>query len=174
MKKTLMILGLSMAFIACQNVEEEKEVHTHGTDTHENGSHDHEAEDAEVKAVADKAERTTPTEGARVYFVFPQNGVTVTSPIHVEMGVEGMTVEPAGKANLGTGHHHLLINKEGGFIPDGEIVPKDEVNIHFGNGQTEYDLDLEPGTYKLSLQFANGFHESYGKQMSQTIEVIVE
>jgi len=169
MKKLLMILGVSIAFIACQNVEEEKEVHTHGAETHE-----HNADDAEVKAVPEKGERTTPTEGARVFFIFPQNGVTLTSPIHVEMGVEGMTVEPAGKIVLGTGHHHLLIDRTGGFIPDGEIVPKDEVNIHFGNGQTEYDLELEPGTYKISLQFANGFHESYGKQMSQTIEIVVE
>ena len=171
MKKLLMILGLSVAFIACQNVEEEKEVHTHGPESHE---HSHDAEDAEVEVVPEKAERTTPTEGARVFFIFPENGVTLTSPIHVEMGVEGMIVEPAGKIALGSGHHHLLINRENGFIPDGEIVPKDEVNIHFGNGQTEYDLELEPGTYQLSLQFANGFHESYGKQMSQTIEVVVE
>ncbi len=171
MKKLLMILGLSIAFIACQNVEKEKEVQSTETELPDANAV---TEEAVANLVPNKAERTAPTEGARVFFVLPENGATLTSPIHIEMGIEGMAVEPAGKIVLGTGHHHLLINKTGGFIPDGEVVPKDEVNIHFGKGQTEYDLELEPGTYKISLQFANGFHESYGEQMSQTIEIVVE
>ncbi|NVK28144.1 MAG: DUF4399 domain-containing protein [Flavobacteriia bacterium] len=111
-------------------------------------------------------------EGARVYFVNIEDGATVSSPVHVEMGVEGMTVNPAGELVPGTGHHHIIINK--GHISNGDVVPSDEHHIHYGGGQTEADLELEPGAYTLTMQFANGLHQSYGEQMSATVEVIVE
>ncbi|KAB2810218.1 DUF4399 domain-containing protein [Phaeocystidibacter luteus] len=111
-------------------------------------------------------------EGARVYFVNIEDGSTVSSPLHVEMGVEGMTVNPAGELVVGTGHHHIIINK--GHISKGDVVPADEQHIHYGGGQTETDLELEPGAYTLTMQFANGLHQSYGEEMSATVEVIVE
>ena len=53
-------------------------------------------------------------------------------------------------------------------------MPQNETNIHFGAGETETQLDLEPGEYTLTMQFADGFHQSYGEQMSTTIKVTVE
>ena len=47
---------------------------------------------------------------ARVFFVEPKDGATVTSPVHVKFGVEGMKVAPAGTMTENTGHHHLLID----------------------------------------------------------------
>ncbi len=47
---------------------------------------------------------------ARVFFVEPKDGATVTSPVHVKFGVEGMQVAPAGTTTENTGHHHLLID----------------------------------------------------------------
>ena len=38
----------------------------------------------------------------------------------------------------------------------------------------KYSMELAPGTYTISLQFANGFHESYGEPMSNTITITVE
>jgi hypothetical protein len=135
-------------------------------------SHEHgEAEDADETTME---QRTMVPEGARVFFVNLEDGATVKSPIHIEMGVEGMEVEPAGAVKEGYGHHHLIINNTQGFIERGEVVPMNETNIHFGKGQMEYDLELEPGEYALALQFANGFHESHGKQMSTTIFITVE
>jgi len=46
--------------------------------------------------------------------------------------------------------------------------------MHFGKGQTETDLTLVPGKYTLTLQFANGAHQSYGEPMSKKIEVTVK
>ena len=40
-------------------------------------------------------------------------------------------------------------------------------------GQTEAVLDLPPGDYKLTLQFADGLHRSYGKDLSATINIKV-
>ena len=102
----------------------------------------------------------------------PANGATVTSPFKVRFGVKGMTIVPAGDMTANTGHHHLLINDAA--IPAGTTVPADEKHIHFGKGQTETEVTLPPGTYKLTAQFANGAHQSYGPAMSQTISVTVK
>ncbi len=108
-----------------------------------------------------------------VYFVNINDGDTLTSPFKVEMGVTGMEVEPAGAVNEGKGHHHLII--DGSWLEVGEVVPADEKNIHYGGGQTiTDDITLEPGTHTLTLQFADGFHASYGEEMSKTITVTVE
>lgn len=113
-----------------------------------------------------------PAAAKGVYFVAPANGATVASPFMVKFGLKGMEVRPAGEQVAGTGHHHLLINRES--LASGQIIPVDDVHIHFGKGQTETELKLAPGTYKLTMQFADGFHLSYGKEMSATLMVTVK
>ena len=107
-----------------------------------------------------------------VFFKNIQTGAILTSPFFVEMGVEGMGVESAGEKNDLMGHHHIIINSD--FIVDGDVVPADEKHIHFGKGQTDCQLDLATGNYSLTLQFADGFHQSYGEKMSKTINVTVK
>ena len=102
----------------------------------------------------------------------PADGATVSSPFKVRFGVRGMAVAPAGEIVANSGHHHLLINLES--LPAGESVPMSEHHLHFGKAQTETEVKLPPGTYKLTAQFANGAHQSYGKAMSQTITVTVK
>lgn len=107
-----------------------------------------------------------------VSFVEPKDGATVTSPFKVKFAVSGMEVKPAGDMTANTGHHHLLINAMS--VKSGEVVPADETHLHFGKGQTETEVKLPPGTYKLTMQFANGLHQSYGEGMSKTITVTVK
>ncbi|SAK60204.1 rod shape-determining protein RodA [Caballeronia catudaia] len=109
---------------------------------------------------------------ARVYFVEPKDGATVTNPVHVKFGVDGMSVAPAGTMTEGTGHHHLLIDEKP--IAKGTVVPMDDKNLHYGKGQTEADVKLPPGDHTLTMQFADGAHRSYGPEMSQTIKVHVK
>ena len=99
------------------------------------------------------------------------DGQKVTSPFKVEMRVEGLKVAPAGTYEPSTGHHHLIIN--GASIKKGEVVPKDDKHLHFGAGQTDTTLDLTPGTYTLTLQFADGAHLSMGEPLSKTITIEV-
>jgi hypothetical protein len=115
--------------------------------------------------------RATTNEKAGVYFVNLKDRDTVKSPVIVQMGVNGMEVEPAGVYNEGKGHHHLII--DGSYIEKGVMVPKDETHIHFGKGQTSDTLKLSPGEHTLTLQFADGLHRSYGKDWSATIKVTV-
>ena len=107
-----------------------------------------------------------------VYFKNIKYGAVVSSPFTVQMGVHGMDVQPAGKIIAGTGHHHIIINS--GSLPSGNVVPADDEHIHFGKGQTETVLSLDPGKYTLTLQFANGFHQSYGAKYSKSIDITVK
>ncbi|MFL9996724.1 protein of unknown function [Burkholderia sp. GAS332] len=111
-------------------------------------------------------------QAASVSFVQPADGATVSNPVHVVFGVEGMTIAPAGTMTEGTGHHHLLI--DGQPLPKGEVIPANDKSLHFGKGQTETDLTLPPGDHTLTLQFGDGAHRSYGPEMSKTITVHVK
>lgn len=119
---------------------------------------------------SDNSEDTEKT--SHVSFVNIEDGATLQSPFYLEMGVEGMQVEPKGLRKEGFGHHHLLINDD--FAPAGTIVIADDTHIHYGGGQTSDSIALDPGTYKLTLQFADGLHVSYGEEWSKSISVTVE
>jgi hypothetical protein len=127
-------------------------------------------EPAKAKAKAKGKAKAAAEEG--VSFVNLKDGDAVSSPLKVEFGVSGMTVQPAGELVEGTGHHHLIIDGEP--TPEGTVVPADDTHIHFGKGQTETEIELAPGTHTLTLQFANGSHQSYGPNWSTTIKVMVK
>lgn len=112
-------------------------------------------------------------EGAKVMFTNIKNGDKVKSPFKVKMGTEVIRVDTAGPVVTGSGHHHIIIDGPD-FLPAGEMVPRDSTHLHFGKGQTETELNLSPGTHKLTLQFADGLHRSYGDKLSSTITVTVK
>lgn len=111
--------------------------------------------------------------GAKVFFVNLKNGQTVSSPVEVEMGVSGMSVDSAGVVKAGSGHHHILIDA-GDSVAMGTTIPADAHHLHFGNAQTKAALNLSPGKHRLTLQFADGIHRSYGEQMAASITVNVK
>lgn len=116
---------------------------------------------------------STPAEPAQqVRILEPANNATVGTTFKVRFGVKGLEVAPAGDILANSGHHHLLINLDA--MPAGESIPFTERHMHFGKGQTEAEVKLAPGVYKLTAQFANGAHQSYGKPLSETITVTVK
>ena len=108
----------------------------------------------------------------KVFFKWPKDGSTVASPVFIDMGIEGMIVEPAGVVKDGYGHHHILINQI--YWPEGQVIPTSDSTLHYGLGQTDASIELDPGKYIISLQFADGVHASYGESMSHSIEINVE
>ncbi len=100
--------------------------------------------------------RTPAPQGARVYIISPQNGATVSSPVKVIFGLEGMGVAPAGVKKANTGHHHLIIDAD--LPPATEPVPSDDNHRHFGGGQTEVTVELAPGTHTLQLIMGDHNH----------------
>jgi hypothetical protein len=108
----------------------------------------------------------------QVSILEPANNATVGTTFKVKFGVQGLQVAPAGDIVANSGHHHLLINLAP--IAAGESIPFTEKHMHFGKGQTEAEVRLDPGVYKLTAQFANGAHQSYGQLLSNTITVTVK
>jgi hypothetical protein len=100
--------------------------------------------------------RTVSPPGASVWFVEPQEGATVRSPVHVVFGISGMELAPAGDQRPGTGHHHLIVDAP--LPPFDAPIPKDDHHLHFGNAQTEADLTLAPGPHTLQLLLGDHLH----------------
>jgi len=121
------------------------------------------------------AERMAAPEDARVYFISPQDGDTVESPVHVRMGLQGMGIAPAGVEADNTGHHHLLVNKPLDEVDLDTSLPFSDHKVHFGGGQTEGEIELEPGTHTLQLLFMDYRHISFDPPLvSEPITITVE
>jgi len=111
--------------------------------------------------------------GAEVYFISPQNGETVRSPVTVRFGLKGMGVAPAGIEMINTGHHHLIIDAP---LPDlASTIPTDDQHRHFGGGQTEAEITLSPGTHTLQLVLGDYLHVPHtAPVVSEQITITVE
>ena len=115
----------------------------------------------------------------RVFFVEPKDGATVKSPVKAKFGLEGYELAPVPKeaptpeqVRQGMGHHHLGIDMD--CLPPGtEIVKGTPSWVHFGTGATEIDVQLEPGTHKLTLQLGDDLHRTI-EGLCQTITVNVQ
>src|SRR5690606_11686061 len=101
--------------------------------------------------------RTPAPEGAEVYIVSPEDGAEVSSPITVRFGLRGVGVAPAGVVFQNTGHHHLLIDVDE-LPPQNLPLPTTDQVRHFGAGQTEVELELEPGQHTLQLVLGDHLH----------------
>ena len=112
-------------------------------------------------------------EEARVYFITPTDGQKTASPVVVRFGLAGMGVAPAGVEKKHTGHHHLVIDAD---LPPANLpVPKSDHFRHFGGGQTEVTLDLEPGTHTLQLMLGDHLHIPHDPPIvSERITITVE
>jgi hypothetical protein len=110
----------------------------------------------------------------RVFFIEPKNGATVTSPLHMKFGSEGVTIAavPQGeitKAQVrpGIAHYHVGIDQD--CLPAAkEIVKGTPSWVHFGDGKDVFDTQLTPGRHKLALQLGDDLHVT----MPGTCEVI--
>ena len=113
-------------------------------------------------------------EEASVYFISPVEGDVVETTFTVTFGLKGMGVAPAGVIKESTGHHHILIDLE--EEPDfTQPLPANENIRHFGGGQTETTLTLQPGKHTLQLLLGNFAHIPHDKPvMSEKITIEVK
>jgi hypothetical protein len=118
--------------------------------------------------------KTKSAAGATVYIIAPQNGEEITGPVTVKFGLQGMGVAPAGVEYPESGHHHLLINADA-LPPMDQPIPADDHHVHFGKGQTETVLDLDPGTYTLQLILGDQNHIPHDPPVvSERITIVVK
>jgi Domain of unknown function (DUF4399) len=125
------------------------------------------------------AQETPSPEGAVVYLIGLEDGMTVKGPVTVRFGLTGMGVAPAETVAENTGHHHLLIDRAPFGSEDAEeltlAIPDDDNHKHFGKGQTEVTLDLEPGVHTLQLVLGDHGHVPHVPPvMSEQITITVE
>ena len=80
---------------------------------------------------------------------------------------------PAGVDLPMSGHHHLLINVD--KLPSLKLpIPADSNHLHFGNGQTETEINLPPGKHTLQLLLGNHLHVPHSEPLiSDKIEITV-
>tara|TARA_B100001989_G_scaffold46073_1_gene29290 strand:+ start:559 stop:945 length:387 start_codon:yes stop_codon:yes gene_type:complete len=111
---------------------------------------------------------------AEVYFVSPSDGDEVSSPVEIVFGLRGIGVAPAGINFPNTGHHHLLVDLEA--LPNlNESIPADENHIHFGKGQTQTLLALDPGEHTLQLLLGDWMHVPHTEPIfSEKITIFVK
>jgi hypothetical protein len=118
--------------------------------------------------------RTPSPENAQVYFIWPRDGTVVRNgKFWVRMGLRNMGLAPKGTDLAGTGHHHLLIDTE---LPAmGEPIPSDRNHLHFGAGESEARVELEPGTHTLQLLLGDKDHVPHDPPVySEKITIVVK
>ncbi|TBR18802.1 MAG: DUF4399 domain-containing protein [Chitinophagaceae bacterium] len=152
---------LAFALIACNN---ETEAHKNGED------HPH------ATTATEKFEMPSMPEvpnDATVFFENLKEGQTVGSSVAVKMGVTGLSVDTAnGILKPSSGHHHILIDLDS--VLTETVIPKDSIHLHFGNAQTSAEIKLPKGKHKLTLQFADALHRSYGAKLTSSVFVNVK
>ena len=134
-----------------------------------------EAAKAEAVVVNEAADlpRTASAPGASVFFITPEDGATVSSPVTIEFGIEEMTLAPAGVNDAHSGHHHLLVDTQ---LPALDMpIPADPNHIHFGDGSMATELTLDPGEHTLLLLLGDHLHIPHEPPVSSpTISITVE
>ena len=113
----------------------------------------------------------------RVFFIEPKNNATVTSPVHMKFGSEGIEIAavPPGDPTTtrpGVAHYHVGIDQP--CLPPGKNIVKGTPSwVHFGDGKDVFDSQLTPGKHKLSLQLGDDLHNTL-PGTCQTITVNVK
>jgi hypothetical protein len=96
---------------------------------------------------------------AEAYFTNLKDDAKIETPFRATFGLSGgWGLAPISKPIDGkSGHHHLLVNRD---LPLDfkTALPFNDQYIHFGKGQMETVLTLEPGTYTLRLLLADDKH----------------
>src|SRR5512144_1478506 len=100
----------------------------------------------------------------RVFFIEPKNGATVSSPVKMKVGSEGIEIAavPQGEVTTtrpGIAHYHVGIDQD--CLPPGKNIVKGTPSwVHFGDGKDVFDTQLTPGKHKLALQLGDDLHNT--------------
>ena len=125
-------------------------------------------------AEAPPAEPAAAPAGPRVFFVQPQDGAMVKSPVMLEFGLADyqLAAVPADAtdARPGMGHHHVGVDAD--CLPAGAEIPMASPWVHFGKANTTIDMQLTPGPHTLTLQLGDDLHRTI-EGLCTTINITV-
>ena len=117
-----------------------------------------------VGAQAAKPAATPSAKKPRVFFIEPKNNATVSSPLHMKFGSQGIEISPVPPGDLtttrpGVAHYHVGIDQA--CLPPGKTIVKGTPSwVHFGDGKDVFDTQLTPGKHKLALQLGDDLHNT--------------
>ena len=109
---------------------------------------------------------------ASVAFTQPSDGAEVAGGVDLLMTADGITIEEAGEVHDDAGHFHVVADD--GCVAEGEAVPRDADHVHFGAGQSEGTIYLEPGEHELCLQAGDGAHVALEPTDTVTVTVGID
>ena len=115
---------------------------------------------AQAKKPAAKAQ----AKKLRVFFVEPKNNATVSSPVHMKFGSEGIEISPVPpgdpkETRPGVAHYHVGIDQD--CLPPGKNIVKGTPSwVHFGDGKDVFDSQMTPGKHKLAVQLGDDLHNT--------------
>ena len=119
---------------------------------------------------------------ARVYFVEPTDGATLSSKaglVKFTFGSENYAIAAVPPGELteadvrpDMGHFHLGVDQD--CLPPNQEIPRGQPNwIHFGDGKNEIEMQVTPGQHKFSVQVGDDLHRTV-EGLCETITVNVE
>jgi hypothetical protein len=107
------------------------------------------------------------------YIASPAQGDTVDGPdVAVEFEVTGITLQPAGTGDPGTGHLHVLVDQD--LMPEGVVIPAEAGFVHLGTGGTEVGLTgLTPGPHRLIAVLGDAMHMRIHGAGTDTVQIVI-
>ena len=122
---------------------------------------------------APMADRSSMT--SSVSFVRPADGSTVSSPVSMEFIVSNLYISPVPDevetAREGMGHYHVAIDTE--CLAVGELIPKADPWVHFGDGSKIYETLMTAGQHTLTLQIGRRRSPDAGKALTMLATISI-
>ena len=115
------------------------------------------------------------SDSASVQITLPAEGTIFEegSSVLVTLEVSGLTIAPAGTMDEGTGHHHLIVDRD---LPVGGLpIPAFQGQVHLGGGQTEFEIEgLDAGEHMVIAVVGNGLHLPLDPWVVDTVRFVIE
>jgi hypothetical protein len=101
--------------------------------------------------------------GPRAFFVQPQDGASVKSPVKLQFGTEAFPIAAVPQGTVtetrpGVGHFHVAVDAD--CLPTGAEIPKANPWVHFGDGKDVIDMQLPAGMHRLTVQVGDDLHRT--------------
>ena len=114
------------------------------------------------------------SDSASVQIVLPAEGpFEEGSSVMVTLEVSGLTIAIAGTTDPGTGHHHLMVDRD---LPvGGLLIPSFPGQVHLGQGQVEYEIEgLDAGEHMIIAVVGDGTHIPLDPWVVDTVTFVIE
>ena len=114
------------------------------------------------------------SDSASVQIVLPAEGpFEEGSSVMVTLEVSGLTIAIAGTTDPGTGHHHLMVDRD---LPvGGLLIPSFPGQVHLGQGQVEYEIEgLDAGEHMIIAVVGDGTHIPLDPWVVDTVRFVIE